>query len=205
MSACHSATMCQCRRRDVTLACGTRIGPGWGSTSLHRITIRGVKTRRYPAGGGGGVELLPHQRGGGGKEGSTHPTHVLSHQWLEGAKGGAKGAAKHACRLILAPGPATPWSHGRRRSASQGALTGWRRGRRRARRRPAFSKRQGGGGGWAAQGVTLLPFPGDAASFLGDLVQEVLVKPRVDASEEVRPQGRGMDLPRAAGWPTTRP
>ena len=103
-SACHSATV---------LACATRIGPRWGSTSPQRSSRRGGKTRQYPTGTGGRAEPWRPQRGG--REGGiTHPTHVLSHQWSEGAKGGARGAAKHACRLISAPGFAAPWSGGRR-------------------------------------------------------------------------------------------
>ena len=54
----------------------------------------------------------------------------------------------------------------------------------------------GMGGGSRAQGVTLLPSPGDMASFSGDLMQEVVVKRRVDAAEDVGPLGRGIDRPR---------
>ena len=58
----HSATVCQCRRTDVTFASATRMGPGRGSMSPHR-------NRRMGGGGlalGGGVSLpgSPSQWGG---------------------------------------------------------------------------------------------------------------------------------------------
>ena len=45
------------------------------------------------------------------------------------------------------------------------------------------------------QGATVLLFPGEATSLLGDVVQEVPLKIRVNASEDAWPKGRGMDLP----------
>ena len=62
----HSATVCQCRHRDVALACATRNSPGWGSTSPHRSSRRGGRFRRQPTEAGGGVEPRSPQRGGGG-------------------------------------------------------------------------------------------------------------------------------------------
>ena len=50
-SARQSATVCQCRCRDVTFASATRMGPGWGSMSPHRNRRRGGKAQHW----GGGV------------------------------------------------------------------------------------------------------------------------------------------------------
>ena len=64
-SARHSATVCQCKRRDVTFASATRMGPGWGSTSPHLNKWRGGR----PSTGGGGVVPArePEPVGGGGQ------------------------------------------------------------------------------------------------------------------------------------------
>ena len=114
-SARHSATACQCKRRDVTLPYARRIGRGWGSTSPHRSSRRGGKTRRYPAGIRGRVVPQWPQWGSGAR---TQSTHVLSHRSSEGAKGGARWAAQHACSLISAPGPAARAGRGGRRHSS---------------------------------------------------------------------------------------
>ena len=45
-------------------------------------------------------------------------------------------------------------------------------------------------------GAALHPVPNEAESFLEDLVQAVLVRPRRSAAEDVGPPGRGTDLPR---------
>ena len=40
----HSATVCQCGRKDMTLACATRNGPGWGCTSPQHSNRRGERS-----------------------------------------------------------------------------------------------------------------------------------------------------------------
>ena len=53
-SARQSATVCQCRRRDVKFASATRMGPGWGSMSSHRNRRRrGASLPGGPGQGGG--------------------------------------------------------------------------------------------------------------------------------------------------------
>ena len=143
-------------------------------------------------GGGGGASAAPAEGGNGG---SIHPVHGLNCHPSEGAKGGASGGvAKHACRSIVALGPAAVWLGGRRRSTAQGGRARRRGGRRARRRRPANGRRQGWD--WEARRAAVLPSLSEAASLPSDLVQEVPVKARVDAAETVRPLGCGPDLPR---------
>ena len=57
------------------------------------------------------------------------------------------------------------------------------------------SARRGGARARGGGGAALLQSPGKAASFLDDLVHEVLVKPRVGTAGNVGQPSRGTDLP----------
>ena len=89
-SARQSATVCQCRRRAVTFASATRMGPRWGSTSPHLNNRRGGKAQ-HRGGGGGGA-------GGGG--GVPRPP-----SWSRPAPGGA--AVPRRLRPLLYRQPPT--------------------------------------------------------------------------------------------------
>ena len=129
--------------------------------------------------------------GGGGERSGTYPIQTLIRQWSEGARGGATGAARHACRLISDPKPAAPWSGGWIRSSPQGGRAGRWRGRCKWRWRPATGKRQGGRP--RTRGAALLPFPKEAESLLEDLLQ---VSRSAPGSVRRRTSGhRGMNLP----------
>ena len=75
-SARQSATVCQCRRKEVTFASATCMGPGWGSTSPHLNDRRGGKAQHRGGGGGAGG-------GAGGGEVPRPPS------WSRPAPGGA--------------------------------------------------------------------------------------------------------------------
>ena len=150
--------------------------------------------------GGRGGASVALAGGGGGMGGGIRPTHGLNCHRSEGAKGGARGGAvKHACRSVIAHGPAAPWSGGRRRSLALGGAPGGGGG--------GGGGGVGGGGdppaadgrggiGRRAGGGRPCSHPSARVRLPGDPVQEVLVKARVDAAEDVRPPGCGPDLPR---------
>ena len=160
-------------------------------------------TLRYPAGTGGTVLSRCPRRGG--EEGGEHQPHPGTQPLVvRGCEGrGHRGSraclqvnlCSQACCTVVKQSAAVT-SPGRPRRVVEGATWGeWRL---------ALGKRRGGGGCHQRR-ATLLPSPGEAASFLGDLVQEVPVKPRVNAAEDVGPPGRGNGSPPAPiGWPTTR-
>ena len=182
----QSATVCQCKCKDVTFAIATRMGPGWGFMSPHRNTRRGGKPQHL-----GGVVPPREPQSRGGERGNPHPPHKLVRRWSWGARREVRGAARHACRLTVDPSPAAPWSDSRARSPSKG---GRRRGRRRRERRSAMGARQG------RRRCTLraAPFPvaREAEGLLEGHVHAVLDWPWPSAAEGIGPQGRGVDLPR---------
>ena len=195
-SARQSATVCQCRHRDVTLASATRMGPGWGSTSPHCRSKRGG---RPCTGGGEGGHAAPAAPAEGGGRGNTNPPQTLVRQWSGGTRSGVRGAASHACRLIFLPSPAAPRA-GRR---TQGGRAGRWRGRRRGERCPAAGKRQGG---WPrTRGAALLPVSSEAEGLLEDFVQAVPARHRPNSAVDVGPPCRGMGGMFAPGARPARP
>ena len=107
-SACHSATVCQCMRRDVTLACAKRRGPGWGCMSLHRSNSRrGRGLRPHPLRGGeGGAVVITPAHGGGCR--GVEPSRGLV---VPGRTGARAPTASCAPLPFLAPARGAAHSH----------------------------------------------------------------------------------------------
>ena len=97
-SACQSAMVCHCRRRDVTLASATRMGQGWGSTSSHRSN-RGGKTQ-HPGGGG---RVVPVAQGGWGGEGSNPPHPYTRPPIVRGRKKWGQRGSQACLQVNLQP------------------------------------------------------------------------------------------------------
>ena len=187
-SARQSATVCQCRRKHVTLASATRMGPGWGSMSPHLNKRRGGKAQHR---GGGGCPFPGARAVGGGGSPPPPPAWVCPSMVTGCGEGGQWRS--HACLQVnrrpkscsarvrqSAPVPI----QGRTRWAAEGAApgvghaaAGTRKGRRRTLRAAA------------------LPIAREAEGLPDDLVHAVLDRPWPGAAEGVRPQRRGVDLP----------
>ena len=95
-SAGHSATVCHCMCRDVTLACATRSGPGWGCTPPQRSSRRGGGSHRHPIKGGGGRATVTPAGGGG--EYTAHPQTQLPA--AKGREGRGQREGSMACLQV---------------------------------------------------------------------------------------------------------
>ena len=129
----------------------------------------------------------------GGEGVSPHPPQRSAHHRSRGAGREVSGAARHACRIVVGPGPAAPGSGCRPRSPCKGGRAGRRRGRRRGERRAAAGARKGRR--WRPRKAAALPVTREAEGLPEDLVHAVLDRPWPSAAEGVGPQRRGVDLP----------